>query len=217
MNRNITAGWGVRRTGLNLNTSQAAVTALAAAAAASAPGAAADASTPQQATTPDGASAPTSPPHDVSSTPQNGEAGPSRSSRATSPSGTASKRKLRAKEAGSSKRSRNTTGAEGVGDKYAPPATRLRDLGGVGPAIEKVLELIAMPLCHPEIYAHTGVKPPRGVLLHGPPGCGKTMLAGAIAGVSSPSLHISRSILILASIARRISPSPFCPSRRRPS
>jgi ABC-type uncharacterized transport system fused permease/ATPase subunit len=49
--------------------------------------------------------------------------------------------------------------------------------------VEKLLELVAMPLRHPEIYAHTGVQPPRGVLLHGPSGCGKTMLAHAIAGV----------------------------------
>lgn len=49
-----------------------------------------------------------------------------------------------------------------------------------------------MPLCHPEIYTHTGVKPPRGVLLHGPPGCGKTMLAGAVAGdLQLPFLSIS--------------------------
>jgi ribosome biogenesis ATPase len=68
---------------------------------------------------------------------------------------------------------------------YLPPSTRLADLGGLGGTVEKLLELVAMPLRHPEIYAHTGVQPPRGVLLHGPPGCGKTMLAHAIAGVSS--------------------------------
>lgn len=64
-----------------------------------------------------------------------------------------------------------------------PPSTRLSDLGGIDVCVEKILELVAMPLCHPEIYLHTGVQPPRGVLLHGPPGCGKTMLANAIAGV----------------------------------
>ncbi|CCU98469.1 unnamed protein product [Malassezia sympodialis ATCC 42132] len=77
-------------------------------------------------------------------------------------------------------------------DKYAPPQARLRDIGGAAVAIEKALELVAMPLCHPEIYLHTGVTPPRGVLFHGPPGCGKTMIAGALAGeLGVPFLSIS--------------------------
>ena len=77
-------------------------------------------------------------------------------------------------------------------DKHAPPQARLRDIGGAAVAIEKALELVAMPLCHPEIYLHTGVTPPRGVLFHGPPGCGKTMIAGALAGeLGVPFLSIS--------------------------
>lgn len=75
---------------------------------------------------------------------------------------------------------------------HEPPTTRLSDLGGVNEAVEKLLELVALPVCHPEVYLHTGVQPPRGVLLHGPPGCGKTMLANAIAGeLGVPFINIS--------------------------
>ncbi|KAJ2470460.1 Ribosome biogenesis ATPase rix7 [Coemansia sp. RSA 2322] len=88
------------------------------------------------------------------------------------------------------KRKRRAKGADRT--KYTPPETRLSDLGGVDACVEEVLELIVMPLKHPEIYLHLGVQPPRGVLLHGPPGCGKTLLAHAIAGeVGVPFLQIS--------------------------
>jgi ribosome biogenesis ATPase len=94
------------------------------------------------------------------------------------------KRKLRSNKPveGSSNKRPKTLSASSSKD-YAPPSTRLSDLGGVEACVEKMLELVAMPLCHPEVYLHTGVQPPRGVLLHGPPGCGKTLLAHAIAGV----------------------------------
>lgn len=65
-------------------------------------------------------------------------------------------------------------------------------MGGIEHCLEEILELIAMPILHPEIYVHTGVEPARGILLHGPPGCGKTMLAKAIAGeLQVPFLQIS--------------------------
>jgi len=91
------------------------------------------------------------------------------------------KRKIRSSRGDEDNKRTRLVGS--VAKIYTPPSVRLSDLGGVDSCVEKMLELVAMPLSHPEIYLHTGVQPPRGVLLHGPPGCGKTLLANAIGGV----------------------------------
>jgi len=56
------------------------------------------------------------------------------------------------------------------------------DIGGLEDEIQKIREMIELPIRHPELFKRIGIDPPKGVLLHGPPGTGKTLLAKAVAG-----------------------------------
>jgi transitional endoplasmic reticulum ATPase len=55
------------------------------------------------------------------------------------------------------------------------------DVGGLKPQLQRIREMIELPLRYPEIFQRLGIDAPRGVLLYGPPGCGKTLIARAIA------------------------------------
>jgi len=55
------------------------------------------------------------------------------------------------------------------------------DVGGLDEQIQRIREMIELPLRHPEVFDRLGIEPPKGVLLHGPPGTGKTLIAKAVA------------------------------------
>ncbi|KAG2114263.1 P-loop containing nucleoside triphosphate hydrolase protein [Suillus discolor] len=61
------------------------------------------------------------------------------------------------------------------------PPIRFKDIGGQADIIQKLREAVEWPLLHPEAFHRLGVRPPKGLLLYGPPGCSKTILARACA------------------------------------
>src|ERR671925_457553 len=69
-------------------------------------------------------------------------------------------------------------------DLRGMPHVSYEDIGGLRNEIQKVREMIELPLRHPEIFEKLGIEAPKGVLLYGPPGTGKTLLAKAVANES---------------------------------
>ncbi len=71
-----------------------------------------------------------------------------------------------------------------VREEERPLGVTYEDIGGLDDVIQKVREMVELPLKKPELFDRLGIEPPKGVLLHGPPGTGKTLLAKAVASES---------------------------------
>jgi len=70
------------------------------------------------------------------------------------------------------------------------PDISYEDVGGLDEEIKKVREMIELPLKHPELFERLGIEPPKGVLLHGSPGTGKTLLAKAVASETNSNFYV---------------------------
>merc|ERR1711988_1451939 len=77
------------------------------------------------------------------------------------------------------------------------PLESYADIGGLDSQIQEIKEAVELPLTHPELYEDIGIRPPKGVILYGEPGTGKTLLAKAVANQTSATfLRVTGSELI---------------------
>ncbi|AEH25323.1 proteasome-activating nucleotidase [Pyrococcus yayanosii] len=77
------------------------------------------------------------------------------------------------------------------------PNVTYKDIGGLKKQLQELREAIELPLKHPELFEEVGIEPPKGVLLYGPPGCGKTLMAKALAHeVNATFIHVVGSELV---------------------
>ncbi|MEM2429200.1 MAG: CDC48 family AAA ATPase [Nitrososphaerales archaeon] len=74
--------------------------------------------------------------------------------------------------------------SESIVEVVVRPRVTYEEIGGLKEEIKRLREIVELPLRHPEIFQRLGIEPPNGVLLYGPPGCGKTLIAKALANES---------------------------------
>ncbi|KAJ6089392.1 hypothetical protein N7467_004608 [Penicillium canescens] len=107
-------------------------------------------------------------------------------STASAPTPTATKRRTGGGESASKRRKGEPA------DRSPPTHVSLADLGGLDEVVGELGDLVILPMTRPQVYLSSNVQPPRGVLLHGPPGCGKTLIANAFAAeLGVPFISIS--------------------------
>jgi transitional endoplasmic reticulum ATPase len=73
--------------------------------------------------------------------------------------------------------------------KIERPSVTYEDIGGLEDELQRIREMIELPLKHPEVFGRLGIDPPKGVLLYGPPGTGKTLIARAVANEAGANFY----------------------------
>jgi transitional endoplasmic reticulum ATPase len=80
--------------------------------------------------------------------------------------------------------------SEPTPEKKGIPIVAYEDVGGLREEMQRIREMVELPLRHQELFQRLGIEPPRGVFLYGPPGCGKTLLAKAVANESDANFYV---------------------------
>src|SRR3989454_650959 len=80
--------------------------------------------------------------------------------------------------------------SEPTPEKKGLPSVTYEDIGGLHGEIQRIREMVELPLRHPELFQRLGIEPPKGIFLYGPPGCGKTLVAKAVASESDANFYV---------------------------